>query len=70
MELFDAHTAVMSAVLLVHVVGVLIVAVTAVVLVTLMFAVVLAVRGVKVTWALLRSRAAETKQLPGVSVPV
>ncbi|MET4540529.1 hypothetical protein ABIE37_002316 [Arthrobacter bambusae] len=52
MELFDAHTLVMSAVLLIHIAGVMIVAVSAVVLVMSTLAVVLAVRGVKTTWAL------------------
>ncbi len=56
MELFDAHTLVMSAVLLIHIAGVMIVAVSAVVLVMSTLAVVLAVRGVKTTWALRRHR--------------
>ncbi|MFJ6453404.1 hypothetical protein [Paenarthrobacter sp. NPDC091669] len=54
MELFDAHTLVMSAVLLIHIAGVMIVAVSAVVLVMSTLAVVLAVRGVKTTWELRR----------------
>jgi hypothetical protein len=55
MELFDAHTVVMSAVLLVHILGVVILAVSAVALMTSSFAVVLAVRGVRSTWAMTRS---------------
>ncbi|WP_157731884.1 hypothetical protein [Arthrobacter sp. YN] len=51
MELFDAHTLVMSAVLLIHIAGVIIVSVSAVVLVMSTLAVVLAVRGVRATWA-------------------
>lgn len=70
MELFDAHTVVMSAVLLVHIVGVMIVAVSAVVLMTSSFAVALAVRGVRATWALLGTRVAETKPMPAGSVLV
>ncbi len=70
MELVDAHTLVMSAVLLVHIVGVMIVAVSAVVLMTSSFAVALAVRGVRATWAQLRTRVAETKPLTGSSVLV
>ncbi len=70
MELVDAHTVVMSAVLLVHIVGVLIVGVSAVALLTSSLAVALAVRGVRATWALLGTRAAETKPLPGGSVLV
>ncbi|MBT2585599.1 hypothetical protein [Arthrobacter sp. ISL-95] len=55
MELFDAHTLVFSAVLLVHVLGVVILAVSAVVLVMSSFAVVLAVRGIRTSWALARN---------------
>ncbi|VXC65683.1 hypothetical protein ARTHRO9V_90134 [Arthrobacter sp. 9V] len=51
MELFDAHTVVMSAVLLVHILGVVILAISAVA----SFAVVLAVRGVRSTWAMTRN---------------
>lgn len=70
MELVDPHTLVMSAVLLVHIVGVMIIAVAAVVLMTSSFAVALAVRGVRATWAQLRTRVVEAKPLTGSSVLV
>ncbi|KUM35520.1 hypothetical protein AR689_16005 [Arthrobacter sp. EpRS71] len=60
----------MSAVLLVHIVGVMIIAVAAVVLMTSSFAVALAVRGVRATWAQLRTRVVEAKPMPDDSVLV
>lgn len=55
MELIDADTLVMSAVLLVHVLGVVILAISAVALMMSTFAVVLAVRGVRSTWVITRN---------------
>ncbi|MGR0159164.1 hypothetical protein [Paenarthrobacter nitroguajacolicus] len=55
MELFDAHTLVISAVLLVHILGVVIIAIAAAVLVMSLFSVVLAVHAVRTTWALARN---------------
>ena len=55
MELFDAHTVVMSAVLLVHILGVVILAISAFAVATSGFALVLAVRGVRSTWAMTRN---------------
>jgi len=54
MELLDAHTVVISAVLLVHVTGVVIVAISAAVMVLSLFVVVLAVHAVRTTWSLTR----------------
>lgn len=52
MELFDAQTLVISTVLVVHMVGLIILAVAAAVLVMSLFAVVLAVHAVRTIWAL------------------
>ncbi|WGM19964.1 hypothetical protein QEH68_18360 [Paenarthrobacter sp. OM7] len=51
MELFDTHTVVISAVLLVHSIGVVLLVFSAAVLMTLSFTVVLAVQAVRTTWA-------------------
>lgn len=52
MELFDAHTVVISAVLLVHITGVMIVAASVAGLVVSLFVVVLAVHSIRTTWEL------------------
>ncbi|MGO4146388.1 hypothetical protein AB4Y77_15025 [Paenarthrobacter sp. YAF11_1] len=52
MELFDAHTVVISAVLLVHITGVMIVAASVAGLVISLFIVVLAVHSIRTTWDL------------------
>lgn len=52
MELLDAHTVVISAVFLVHITGVMIVAASIAGLVISLFTVVLAVHSVRTTWEL------------------
>ncbi|PRB36085.1 hypothetical protein CQ020_22120 [Arthrobacter sp. MYb23] len=52
MELLDAHTVVISAVLLVHFTGVMIVAASIAGLVISLFIVVLAVHSIRITWEL------------------
>lgn len=52
MELLDAHTVVISAVLLVHITGVMIVAASVAGLVISLFVVVLAVHFIRITWEL------------------
>ena len=55
MELFDTHTVVISAVLLVHIIGVMVLVFSAAVLMTLSFSGALAVQAVRTTWALARN---------------
>ncbi|UKA50783.1 hypothetical protein LFT48_04415 [Arthrobacter sp. FW305-123] len=55
MELLDAHTVVISAVLLVHITGVMIVAASVAGLVISLFIVVLAVHFIRMTWELTQS---------------
>ncbi|MBT2588570.1 hypothetical protein [Arthrobacter sp. ISL-95] len=55
MELFDTHTVVISAVLLVHIIGVMVLAFSAAILMTLLFTGALAVKAVRTTWALARN---------------
>ena len=55
MELLDAHTVVISAVLLVHFTGVMIVAASIAGLVISLFIVVLAVHSIRTTWELTQS---------------
>ncbi|YCK79732.1 hypothetical protein M1D89_01505 (plasmid) [Arthrobacter sp. D3-18] len=57
MELLDAHTLIMPAVLIVHFLGVLIVAASAALLVISLFVVVLAVHAVRSLWAIRRKDA-------------
>ncbi|MFK0038488.1 hypothetical protein ACIQTW_01445 [Paenarthrobacter sp. NPDC090517] len=56
MELLDAHTVVISAVLLVHMTGVMIVAASIAGLVISLFIVVLAVHFTRITWELTQNR--------------
>ncbi|WP_207597324.1 hypothetical protein [Arthrobacter sp. D5-1] len=59
MELFDAHTVVISAVLLVHITGVMIVAASVAGLVISLFVVVLAVHSIRTTWELTQNMRSE-----------
>lgn len=56
MELLDAHTVVITAVLLVHITGVMIVAASIAGLVISLFIVVLAVHFIRMTWELTQNR--------------
>jgi len=57
MELMDAHTLIMPTVLIVHVLGVLIVAASAALLAISLFVVVLAVHAIRTLWAIRRKYA-------------
>lgn len=57
MELIDAHTVMMPTVLIVHFLGVFIIAASAALLVLSLFVVVLAVHAIRSLWAMTRKQA-------------